>query len=65
MINKSMKDKTVIFRVDRSEYDNLESLRKKFKFRSIGEYCRFVSLNTLDINILVGTNIYTLSGGNK
>jgi hypothetical protein len=60
-----MKERTIMFRVDEYEYDKIESLRKKFKFRSKGEYCRFISLNTMEINVLVGTEIYQLSGGIK
>jgi len=47
----TMKDKTILFRVDRKEHDLILKKSKKFKFRSVSEYCRFVSMMTKDISV--------------
>jgi hypothetical protein len=46
-----MKEKQIVFRVSEDEYDEITLKSKKFRFRSVSEYCRLVALTTNNINI--------------
>lgn len=57
------KDKTILFRVSSEEYDLIDKKAKDFKFRTVSEYCRFISLNAKRIDIMIGdTFVKFLSG---
>jgi len=58
------KSKTVLFRVSDEEYDLIKRKSVDFKFRSISEYCRFISLNSKQIDIIINDTIVNfVSGG--
>jgi ribonuclease HIII len=59
------KEKQIVFRVDEKELELITMRSKDFNFRSISEYCRFIALNTQQIQIYTGTTLLKYaSGGN-
>jgi hypothetical protein len=60
-----MKDKSIIFRVNEEELELINKRMKDFNFRTVSEYCRFIALNTQQIQIYTGTSLLKYaSGGN-
>ena len=59
------KNKTVIFRVSDEEYEDILKRSKDFKFRTISEYCRFISLNAQRIDIIIGDTIVNFTSGSN
>jgi hypothetical protein len=59
------KEKQIVFRVNEEELELINRRMRDFNFRSVSEYCRFVSLNTQQIQVYTGTSLLKYaSGGN-
>lgn len=57
------KKKSILFRVSDDEYKIIAQKMKDFRFRTISEYCRFISLNAKNIDIIIGDTIVNFTSG--
>ena len=59
------KEKQITFRVNEEEFEIINKRAEDFKFRSISEYCRFIALNTQQIQIYTGTTLLKYASGGR
>ena len=61
----SKKSKSIIFRVTEDEYTGIKQKSSRLKFKSISDFCRFVSLKSENVEVTFSTVQPITSLGSK